>query len=442
MHVGMPQDWKICKCNAWPNLVNSFFLRHFKKVRLAKSSGVQKYNIPRLADKGEVNYLMSTYGMLKRFISEYQIFVRTNMAGVGPYLSELTRSSRRREAQLPRQIWPPLSKHETLRLQRGFLRYELCCRVNTVPYRDAHIIIKTDLEGPFVRPISSYIHRWEEEEIRCVWAYVHQQYLILVRDTVAEFRCDVRRLSNMARSAHDNEVTLAPGIVPGRDNDYFEYWAYNMSCYGLPLLQQLLRSGLSDQRRFLKNTTFGRSAEYERFQFLKDENCLRHYAPRRPRPIAPRSGQDPGPIYMHMTKHLETQFNTTNDREQDQRAEKGLKEHGWIFWENEARLKRFVELERFTTQSFRIFSCYSPPEPHAGFAAELFDIWEGFPEQTMYVTKEDRQALSAKHAVKAPTRKGDQFFYERLSVISDQPSKESLPVFQEICSGMPAAGSP
>lgn len=378
---------------------------------------------------------MSTYGMLKRFIYDYQLFARANMERIAPHMSDLgPASSQRREYELDEYgDWPDLSEIETLRLQRGFLRYELCCRVNTIPDR-VPLIIKMDVQGieDKFHPISRYVCRWEEEEVRCVYTYVHQQYLILVRDIVADFRCDVRRLSKKTQEMPDSEVIIAPSITPGRDQFYLENWAYSMASYGLPLLQQLLRSGFDDQSRFLQNTC-REGVDDQQFELLDDETSLRNRLERSTSPRASPSGPGASIIYMPMIGRLSNEIWGRWGK-----AETGLKEQGWIFWEDHTRLMHFAMLEQVKAGGFSVVDCRNPPTPHVGFEEEVRAIWEGYPEQIMYVTHEDRRALLDKYAAKELTPEEENFFLCRLRVISDQPSKDVQPVFQEICSGMPS----
>lgn len=389
--------------------------------------------------------------MLKRFIRDYQLFARTSIKGLVPPLSELNPySSRRREAQRKLATgWPALSENETLRLQRGFLRYELCCRVNTIPDRDA-LITRTDIEGmDSFEPLSNYLSRWEEEEIRCVLTYVCRQYQILALDTMADLRCDIRRFSKKARNEPDSEVILAPDTFLGVGGNVFRSWAHIMLGYGLPLLQQLLQSGYDDQRHFLKNTMCKREPSFEDFGFLECDNYLRddwHQTLGRSTTTHPLRAQDASPIYAHMVGRLAAR--PINDEESwraNRKAEATLKECGWVFWEDPVRLEHFAELETDTSGGYRAIRCDSPPEPDAAFAKEIEDLDDGeyrYPEEIMYVTKEDHEVLSAKHGAKVPTPESEQFFLDRLRAISDQPSREALPSFQEVCSGMPPVPPP
>lgn len=431
------RDWEICKCEAWPHLVNCFVEKHFDNVWLARADNIQRYGIPRTADKLEVNYLMSTYGMLKRFIWDYELFVQANMARLTPRISDLDpASSRRREDQLDELVnWPTLNEKETFRLQRGFLRYELCCRINIIPDRDA-LIIKTTVD-PIERnfhTLSHYLCGWEEEEVDCVWTYVNKQYRILARDLAVDFRYNVRCLSKKTREMPDSDVIAAPAMFSGLENDYLSDWAYDMSSYGLPLLQQLLRSGSDDQWRFLKNTTCKRSGYPEFFDLLQGaypERMLGDRLQEWSRPITPPDDQGVSLLYKPMTNHL-----AKKGWDESESGKGGLKERGWIFWEDPSRLMSFAMLERVATGGFRVVGCHSLPVPHAGFEAEMRVIEEDR-EQTMYVTKEDHEALSAKYEAKKLTPEEDKFFLDRLRVISDQPTKQTLLVFQEVCSGMP-----
>ncbi|KAK2604133.1 hypothetical protein N8I77_007088 [Diaporthe amygdali] len=417
--------WEACRYEAWASIAGSFLQAHFGHVQGAKWSGVQRhYSIPSPADKREINYIISMYGTLKRFIRDYQSFVRSILTGVPPPLSDLDPSFRREEALEPKH-WPPLSPNETLRLQRGFLRYELCCRLNGIPAWDTRIRQWTTdaSEGPF-DSLSGYLQRWEEEEIRSIWTYVHRQYQVLVREVLTEFRCDIRRLSRKARNSPENEVVLLRNISFQSDIDYFGRWTYSMSCLGLPLLQQLLRSEFDDQRRFVRNTTCELVVDFEGALFLSMYNDLTMESFPQPMRINLPTTTGVNPIYERITYGLTTwcPTNVGRRRERLEKAGTRLKELGWVFWEDKVRLKnlRLLDVERLVNHTTQI----------------VFEAEQSYPEEGMYVTKEDRDGeLSAKYAVFATGEESREcFFFDRLRVISNWSSKEISPEFQELCS--------
>lgn len=295
-------------------------------------------------------------------------------------------------------------------------------------------------------PISKFLQRWEEEEIRCVWAYVHRQYRLLVREVVADFRCDVRRLSRGARHALENEVILAPDISNKVQDDFFESWTYNMSCLGLPMLQQLLRSSFNDQRRFLKNTTFELVPCLEETLLLWDENYLGnewedpvnfYRSPFVNRPMT--SGANV--LYTPVTRELSRWPVPDNEipRRSRDAVEIGLKEIGWVFWEDRERLK-YLGWSDSGSDAASGIKDYVERMSWRELLTRCEED-EKCPEQSMYITKEDLQGeLSTKYAVGPPTPGGELFFLNRLRDISDFPSKEASRPFQEICQGPPTSG--
>lgn len=380
------------------------------------------------------------YGTLKRFIQDYQSFVRSILPGSPPPLSDLDPSFRRLELHLP-QNWPRLNKNETVRLQRGFLRYELCSRLNVIPAWITNIMDWDDgvIQG-YDESISKYLQCWEEEEIRCVWTYVHRQYQVFFREVSAEYRCDVNRLSRKARHAPDNEVTLAPNINPEKYGcSLFERWPYNMSCLGLPMLQQFLRSDYNDQRLFLKNTSFDRLPRLEETLFLFDENRPEDEKcrPNQFRNIPTTNGANP--IYTPIIKALARWSSTGAHSGNSLRsARNGLREIGWVFWEDPGRLM-YLGWPQGASNIRAIITFLD----HLGWdhPPNRYEAQDEYPEQRRYVTKDDFQGeLSAKYAVTPAALGGRHFFLNRLRQISDWSSKEISPSFREICSGSTTKG--
>lgn len=435
--------WENCRYQAWHTVFHAFFETHLGNVRAAESSKVQIYSLPRPADKEQINYIISTYGMLKRFIRDYQSFVRSISTGCPPPLSDLDPSFRRQERAVSRywdvyepQVWPPLSESEVIRLQRGFLRYELCSRSNAIPTWHMELMqsgdhVAMDLDDC----VSTCLQRWEEEEIRCVWTYVRRQYQVLVREVVAEFRCDLRRLSRKARHASDNEVTLAPTIPVSR----FDIWTHNMSCLGLPMLQQVLRSGFDDQRRFFKNTTSYQMPPLDGALSLCEQNDLDYEWGDRSRFRNLRTTNGATPIYTPVTMEL-ARWPTGGHRELKALigTEKELKEIGWVFWEDVRRLGYLGWLTRDTDSGNDIKRSleYLAHRNHP----KRFEAEDNYPEQSMYVTKEDCQGeLSAKYAFGPLYEASSYLFLDRLRDISGWSSKTISPAFQEICQGFPTS---
>lgn len=212
------------------------------------------------------------------------------------------------------------------------------------------------------------------------------------------------------------------------------------------MLQQILRSSFNDQRRFLKNTTFELMPCLEETLLLWDENYLGNEwesqtdynsNPFINRPMT--SGASV--IYTPITRELSRWPLRDNEipRLSRDAVEIGLKEIGWVFWEDLRRLKYLGWSDSGTDAASGIKDYVES----LGYRKlpNGFEEDEKCPEQSMYVTKEDLQGeLSAKYAVGPPTPGGELFFLNRLRDISDRPSKEASPAFQEICQGPPTSG--
>lgn len=382
------------------------------------------------------------YGTLNRFIRDYQSFVRSSLTGNPPPLSDLDLPFRRQEIKLPHS-WPPLNEVEVLRLQRGFLRYELCSRLHAIPSWNSDTPTPPTAEG-IADPcdllseiLPDYLPRWEEEEIRCVWTYVYRQYQVLALGVVDDFRCDVRRLSRKARHAPDNEVILAPELCSGHLGDSFEYWAFNMSHLGLLMLQQLLRSDFDNQLQFLKNTAFDLIPQSKgAITLLFNENSLAIECNSDSAMRNLRMANGVSHIYAPVIMNLwEWPADTCRDLDNIRAAESALKDVGWIFWEDQRRLK-YLGWPPYDNDIYHYLRGLGYQLP-----MKRFEVKDKNPERSMYVTKEDFQGeLSAKYPVSQATGLGACFVFKRLRAISDWSCKEASTAFQEVCSGLSTSG--
>lgn len=379
------------------------------------------------------------YGTLKRVIRDYQPFVRMILMGNPPPLCDLGPSFRRQETQLGGD-WAPLTKSEAIRLQRAFLRYELCSRLNGMPSWKVDML---DWDGNIWVEVHTRLYQhlspWEEDEIVCAWTFVLRQYQLLLREVMADFRCDVRRLSRKAQLAADDEVILAPGIPEEFSSNFFHSWSRNMAVLGLPMLQQVLRSGFADQRRLLKNTSFERLPDSAVVSIIPDSRFLKYDVSERTMFGDLEVMDGATPIYESIT------FDLAHWSRRDYRARNrieavgnALKDTGWVFWEHPARLES-LDWHGLVTDAGGVRAFLE--QLKSSNTGDWFVVEKQCPEQSMFVTKEDLQyELSGKYAVSPAPPGAEQFFLDRLRDISDWSSKEVSPAFREICQGLPTSG--
>lgn len=383
--------------------------------------------------------------MLKRFMRNYQLFVRKNMANTWAHLDCKPPIQ---EDQLS-QDWSPLSQNETIRLHRGFLRYELCCRLNIIPNRDGATLQSGRYgSGPAIRPLSTHLDHWEEGEVRCIQAYVRRIYQGVARDVVEDFCCDVWRLSRKARDTPGSRTTLAPEFSPadGRystggwddGNDGFLGWEYNMADLGLPILQQVLQSGADVQRRFLKNTNSKLLPPYWEFPFLR-HNC--YY-----RDDGLKSHPRANPIYNTIALELSTAHARYYRRSSKvwlydgftAKVYMGLRETGWVFWDDPKRVEYFAVSGRHgEPEGDHITDYIDTMKERLDVAADgvgRVGLGARYPEDMMYVTIEGHDELMDKYAAKPVEPDAENFMLARLRALSDWSSREVSPAFQEICS--------
>lgn len=100
---------------------------------------------------------------------------------------------------------------EELRLQRAFLRYELCCRLVGIPSftvanaltNNVYAVERLDL----AEELSRILPPWELEEIVCVRTCVWRQYETIAVRVLDELRREITALTLLSFAAQDTRET-------------------------------------------------------------------------------------------------------------------------------------------------------------------------------------------------------------------------------------------
>lgn len=309
------------------------------------------------AFKKKVQSLVTMYGTVQRFAKDFQAFSFNVAQGRQADLQKLDFSNPPDDATQ----WPPLSPGEQVRLHRGLIRYELCCRLLGIPFmlRTTDISMDHDFDedDPYCI-VKDLMPSWELQEILAIRAYVQRKYDLLHLNIQNEFLVDVQSLDkrilgsastavkdgeNIENTVSEIEECLSPVTCVSRwrqvdrviegSTDCVE----SMSRLGLLALQYILRSDAEPNlHTTIVDWTFWRP---QRCCVGRDE-CVSHsdwvY------PQGHRRGQTSVSLTGANPVFRAVQFQKGKlDRRDYESLEKGtrrLQELGWVFWEDRSRI--------------------------------------------------------------------------------------------------------
>lgn len=309
--------------------------------------------------KQRVQSLAAMYGTVERFMKDIQAVSFDVAQGRQASLQKLDFSN---PPDDPKQ-WPPLCHSEQIRLQRGLLRYELCCdlfgsrpkvrnatEINFSPYTD---------HDPF-EVVDGFMSPWESQEIHAVCAYVLKRYEVLHLNIQSEFLVDVRRLdqrsgdspSEVINDAAYKQLPVSTGELPqfhilASWTDLKSvmgcprHWADTMSRLGLVALQNILRSDAESRAKLHGISVIWMNS-------LPERELMSHGHPdsyfgwlfhERRRPVqATLPLSDANPVFLaalalEQRDQLYSIFGKSLYRGMIR-----LLELGWVFWEDRTRL--------------------------------------------------------------------------------------------------------
>lgn len=310
--------------------------------------------------KQQVQSLAVLYGTVERFTKDFQAFAFNVAEGRQADLQKVEFSN---PPDNPKH-WPALSSGEKNRLQRGLLRYELCCRLLGSPF----VLRKSTATGgreysnddPYYI-IKHLLPSWESQEILAVRTYVQRKYNLLHLNTQGEFLVDIQSLdkislgsaSEIAKDAiykqHAGLKSKEPPCpirTKWRDLEDIMgpsgHWVELMSRLGLPVLQNTLRSGAENMPKL-----HGAMINWTNYlplmcQVEPDEyeinNCSDWIYPpghrRGAQGISSLEGANPV-FFAAQDQKFRLRENSI---ESLRHGTVRLQELGWVFWENRSRL--------------------------------------------------------------------------------------------------------
>ncbi|KAK2604134.1 hypothetical protein N8I77_007089 [Diaporthe amygdali] len=264
-------DASIEEWRAWERGVRSFLKRHARgAVYPTPDPHVDIINF-----KIQIGFMVQLYFCLSKFVNYYQIFVQSIAGRTWPAV----RPNRRIEQVQQDHDWPRLTATELLRLQRGLLRHEICCRLIGLPSQDlrsnedfsAHLaneLVKPQHPGHdqlwWLHPFDDLLPIDELEEISCASVYLMGLFQTYLKDNREELRNHLLVLAQgcgnqaLGKDIIDEKMeTVGDLLLQAQDQhpmlhfDLFKYdparnWAQRMSQLGLVFLDQR-SSSLEDE---------------------------------------------------------------------------------------------------------------------------------------------------------------------------------------------------
>lgn len=264
--VGPPQlavpqevgDSILAEWKAWEQKVTDFLRSHAHGT---------VYQIPRSKNgNAQITFIVRLYFCLCSLVNFFPSFVKCKATHTKLVFPHETTSRFGHRAQEDHES-PRLTDTELLRLRRGLLRYELCCRLIGMPSFAA--ICNEDLYAAVSLPLSPEQHKFwygnpfcrllpmdEVEEIVCASVYVGELYCSLHGSLAEEFENSILEM---------NQDTVE--VVLHKEMNTVEQWLSNsdLGCYssslhhgevgnrlGLVFLDRVIRSTLADRRELMR----------------------------------------------------------------------------------------------------------------------------------------------------------------------------------------------
>lgn len=201
---------------------------------------------------------------------EYVSFTHHTSSGSITGLSNLKTSFKRvGDGELVRPM-----RVEQLRIQRGFLRYQLCSALYGLPYLMTAFEPWSDSQdrkgsdGEYMK----HLQFWEKEEVACIKTFVQRQLCLIFKECEDDFQGAVKRLSRARTGEETPEDTTSVARLLKSSGDYSmgyftkskcedasgrnkaDIWITNFCRLGIVYLQGLLRSGRAERRWALRAT--------------------------------------------------------------------------------------------------------------------------------------------------------------------------------------------
>lgn len=213
------------------------------------------------------DYFMKLYVDIHKTIKDYSSFTFAMSQGRVPMLSTPEAS---RSRYTPSDL-PEPDEGEMSRLWRGFLLYELICRMDGVSCTMASSF------GDFPQPVGLFdptklfpcLPLYMREEANCVWAYFNSQYNLAFNCLLEKFELAVSELGQSSPGSSPNQIGDTRSIIeqlsvgsqrnevhhlthPSRHGGF--YWASSMALLGASFCQQYLSWNSSCRLDFVRAT--------------------------------------------------------------------------------------------------------------------------------------------------------------------------------------------
>lgn len=375
------QDW-----TAWEQKAGGFLRSHALGAFYLPLS--QKENPTEF--KAQIKFMIRLYFCVSRLISYYLPYTRSRPTGTRIDLPPAKDDADER---------PPLTETELLRLQRGFLRYELCCRLIGIPSISAfcntrvfddvvapHPTESRDLweDDPFTRllPLD------EIEEVICTSEFVNGLYNRLRCTFVDDLQKAVLDFSH-DEDAHGNTASNPQATKTVRDwlsdhplkGGYYPFkWSGEFgSRLGLAFLDRMIRSTTTDRRDFMR-------AAFHTFRRLSDGTLRPNFyqdtflRPEWNRVVYERgyntdqdtfSPLEVGPQCNSILKTCSTDWPTI--RFLTKKGPYALRMQGWAFFDGQSDLRSLDLPQDNSPSTIRDWVLNESRNPHAMCCAHICD---------------------------------------------------------------------
>lgn len=306
--------------------------------------------------KQRVQSLAAMYGTVERFMKDIQAVSFDVAQGRQASLQKFDFSN---PPDDPKQ-WPPLCPSEQMRLQRGLLRYELCCRLL---YSRSEVRNVTEINfSPYTERepfevVKDFMSLWESQEILAVRAYVREKYELLHLNIQSEFLVDIRQLDQRSRDSPSEvindaaykQLPASTGELPQfhilaswtdleRVMGCPKHWADSMSRLGLVTFQNILRSDAESRANLHGISLVWMNSRPQ--QWLSPGQPASYFgrvhreSRRRGQTTLPRRGANP--VFLAALKQRDGLGCIENNSLCCGMIR--LLELGWVFWEDRTRL--------------------------------------------------------------------------------------------------------
>lgn len=278
------------------------------------------------------DYIMKLYADIHKSITDYNSFTFARSQGRVPMLS--TPGASRSRYTLP--DLPAPDDQEISRLWRGFLVFELICRMHGVPCAITTCVWSMTPAGPFdPTELLGSLPLYMREEVKCVQEYFEAQYNLAFNYVLERFEVAVRELGQRSPGSWTHQISDTRPIIEllrigsqTKDMIYLtnprSHHRASLALLGVGFLQQYLSWDSHSRLEFVRATynSLWRWSNYHAFRVLE---C--------PLDIAGLSFQGfgwPCKPEDELDMYENTDFTPCEDR---------MRSVGWIFWKNPDRLR-------------------------------------------------------------------------------------------------------